>query len=342
MSIATPAFIRIRSTPTRRAVVGGVGMSLLAGRGRAAEFYDGKTLVIICGYNPGGGVDLGTRLIARHIGAFLPGAPRVIVQNMEGAGGIVAANHLYNQASRDGLTLAVPGRDWILKPLLGFKNARFDPVGFNYIGSSGANNDIAMAHRDTGVANAADLRAAARPVLFGGLPGMTLNTAVPRVFELLGWPVKVIAGYANTSRIVQAIEQREVDAIYTAGVTFARRKDLTDGGIVRPIFQSVPLVPGVATADSMVPEKDRPLMALAHGQLSLGLPLTAPPGAPPERVAMLRAAFMAMARDPAFIAQAEQIDEPTGAPLSGEAIQSGVADMVATITPATVEAYSRL
>src|SRR5439155_295209 len=144
----------------------------------------------------------------------------------------------------------------------------------------------------------------------------------PRVLELLGWPVKVIAGYGNTSSIVQAIEQREVDAIYTAGVVFGRRKDLTESGLIRPIFQSVAIVPGVPTADSMVEAKDRPLMALAHGQLSLGLPLVAPPGVPPDRVATLRSAFITMARDRAFISQAEMIDEPTGSPLSGEALQS--------------------
>jgi tripartite-type tricarboxylate transporter receptor subunit TctC len=326
---------------TKRTVLLGLAAGACLRPALAADYYEGKTIVIVCGYNPGGGVDLGTRLIAEHLGAFVPGSPRVVVQNMEGAGGLIAANHLYNQAPRDGLTLAAPGRDWMLKPLLGFKNARFDPLRFEYIGSSGANNDIAMVHRDTGVSNGETLRAAKRPVLFGGLPGVTINTAVPKVFEMLGWPVRVIGGYDNTARIVQAIEQREVDAIYTAGVTFGRRHDLTDAGIVRPVFQSVPLLPGVATAESLVEAKDRPLMALAHGQLSLGMPLVAPPGTPPERVAILRAAFMAMARDPDFVAHAERIDEPTGAPLSGEAIGAGARDIVAGITPEAVAAYSK-
>ena len=327
---------------TRRSLVAGVSASLIASSARAADFYAGKTLVIVCGYNPGGGVDLGTRLIAEHIGPFIPGAPRVIVQNMEGAGGIVAANHLYNQAAPDGLTLAVPGRDWLLKPLLGFKNARFEPLKFGFVGSSGANNDVAFVHQATGVRDAEAMRAAKRPVLFGGLPGVTINSAVPKVLEILGWPVKVIGGYENTSRIIQAMEQRELDAIYTAGISFARRRDLLDSGTVRQVFQSVPLIPGLPTAASLVAEKDRPLMALAHGQLTLGMPLVAPPGVPPERLATLRAAFDAMARDPAFIDHARKIDEPTGAPLDGPALEAGARAIIAGITPETVAAYSRL
>lgn len=327
---------------TRRAALAGLGATLMVHGARAAEFYEGKTLVIICGYNPGGGVDIGTRLLAEHIGAFIPGAPRVVVQNMEGAGGIVAANHLYNRAAPDGLTLAVPGRDWLLKPLLGFQNARFDPLKYGFVGSSGANNDVAFVHGDSGVRDAVELRVAKRAVLFGGLPGTTINSAVPKVFEILGWPVRVIGGYENTSRIIQAIEQRELDAIYTAGISFARRRDLIDGGTMRAVFQSVPLIPDLPTAESMVEEKDRPLMRLAHGQLSLGLPLVAPPGTPPERLAILRAAFAKMARDPAFMDHARKVDEPAGAPLSGEDIEAGARDIIANITPETVKAYARL
>lgn len=338
----TRAAFRDRGAISRRRVFAMLGALAAPDLASAEDFYSGKTITIVCGYNPGGGVDLGTRLIAEHISPFIPGNPRVVVQNMEGAGGIVAANYLYNQAPRDGLTLAVPGRDWILKPLLGFKNARFDPLKLGFVGSSGANNDVAMVHRDTGVFDAASLRSAKRPVLFGGLPGMTLNTAVPRVLEILGWPVRVIAGYENTSRIVQAIEQREVDAIYTAGVTFGRRHDLTDTGIIRPVFQSVPLLPGVATAESMVEGKDRALMAIAHGQISIGLPLAAPPDVPADRLALLRAAFIKMASDPGFIAQAEKIDEPTGAALSGEAVDKGLRELVGKITPEAVAAYGRL
>ncbi len=331
-----------RPRVTRRGVIAGLGATLMAHGARAAGFYEGKTLVIICGYNPGGGVDIGTRLLAEHIGPFIPGAPRVIVQNMEGAGGLIAANNLYNRAAPDGLTLAVPGRDWLLKPLLGFQNARFEPLKFLFVGSTGANDDLAFVHRDTGVHNAADLRATKRAVLFGGLPGTTINSAVPKVLELAGWPVKVIGGYENTARIIQAMEQRELDAIYTAGTSFARRRDLLDTGVVKPVFQSVALLPDLPTAESLLDEKDRPLMALAHGQLSLGMPLVAPPGTPPDRLAILRKAFADMARDPAFIARAKMVDEPTGAPLSGDDIEAQARAIITRITPETVAAYGKL
>ena len=88
---------------------------------------------------------------------------------MENTQRLIAANNLYNRAAPDGLTLAVPGRDWLLKPLLGFQNARFEPLKFRFIGSTGANDDLAFVHRDSGVHTAADLRATGRPVLFGGM-----------------------------------------------------------------------------------------------------------------------------------------------------------------------------
>ena len=108
------------------------------------------------------------------------------------------------------------------------------------------------------------------------------------------------------------------------------------------VFQSVAMMPGIPTAESLLDPKDRPLMALAHGQLSLGLPLVAPPGTPPERIVILRKAFAEMARDQAFIEHAQKIDEPSGAPLSGEDIEAGGRKIIAGITPETVAAYGKL
>jgi tripartite-type tricarboxylate transporter receptor subunit TctC len=312
------------------------------GIARAAEFYAGKTVTVICGYNPGGGVDLITRLIASQLGKFIPGAPRIIVQNMEGASGIVAANHIAVRAPQDGTVLAVPGRDWLLKPLLGFNNTRFDPQTLRYIGSTGATNAAAFIRADTGIRSAADLRKAPRKILFGGVPGTTLISAVPKLLQQRGWPVEVITGYGNTSRILYAMEQKEVDAIYTPESSFSRRRDLLDTGAVLILFQTLQRIPGKPTAASLVDDKDRALMALAHGQAVLGTPLVAPPGTPPDRVELLRSAFMAMCADPPFQEQARAIDEPIDEPLSGAAIQAGVRDMIAGITPEVVEAYGHL
>jgi tripartite-type tricarboxylate transporter receptor subunit TctC len=329
---------------SRRAVLGGVAAWwALADRALAQtpELYAGKTITVICGYNPGGGVDLGTRLIADNIGRHIAGSPKLIVQNMEGAAGLIAANHLYAKGSSDGLTLAVPGRDWILKPFLGFPNARFDPLKFHYIGSTGATNVVGYVNAAAGIQSAADLKNASRKIRIGGLPGTSVNTAVPTLLAQLGWPIQVIKGYANTPAIILAMEQGELDGIYTPDSSFARRRDLIESKKVLPLFQSSP-GGDVPELRSLVAEQDRGLMDLAHGQIIIGMPLVAPPGTPADRVEVLRAAFMAMATDPEFEKHARRIDEPLGAPLSGATLQEAVARMIKTITPATVEAYSKL
>jgi tripartite-type tricarboxylate transporter receptor subunit TctC len=330
---------------TRRQALAGLSAgaaSLKAGFARAADFYDGKTISIICGYNPGGGVDLGTRLIGENIGRFIPGSPRVIVQNMEGAGGLIAANHLYAKSAPDGLTLAVPGRDWVLKPLLNFPNARFDPLKFQYIGSTGAINIVAYVNAASGVREAMDLKTAKRKIVFGGLPGTSMNTAVPALLGQLGWQVEMIRGYDSTPRIIHAMEQKELDGIYTPDSSFVRRRDLIDNKSVIPLFQSDPVVPGLPTAVSLVEAKDRSLMVLAHGQVSVGMPLVAPPGTPTVLVDVLRQAFMAMSKDAAFEAHARRVEEPVGAAISGADLEQKVRKLTANITPETVQAYARL
>jgi len=101
----------------------------------AADFYRGKTLSVIVGFAPGGGVDTTTRTIARHLARFIPGTPRVLVQNMEGAAGIIAANYLYQRVAGDGLTIGVPGRSWFVEGVIQAEGVRFDAGKFSYVGS---------------------------------------------------------------------------------------------------------------------------------------------------------------------------------------------------------------
>src|SRR5262249_54112865 len=130
---------RTSAIPCRRGLLACVAVALgqaLIGPEWATGEMLGKTLTLIVGFPPGGGVDTGARVIAKHLPRFIDGAPAIVVQNMPGAGGIAAANHLYTKASRDGLTLGIPGRDWPLAPLLLEAGARYDPVIFEYIGST--------------------------------------------------------------------------------------------------------------------------------------------------------------------------------------------------------------
>jgi tripartite-type tricarboxylate transporter receptor subunit TctC len=304
-------------------------------------FYAGKTITIVCGFAPGGGVDLGTRLIANYIGRFIPGSPTIVVQNTPGANGLTAVNYLYAKATPDGLTLSVPGRDWILKPTLGFTNARFDATRLQYIGSTGATNSILYLRADVGVKSLDDLRHVTKPILLGALPGTSSTGLVPKILKHYSFPLEPIIGYDSTSRILIAIEQKEVAGIYTPEATFGNRPDMITNGLVVPIMQAYPFTPKLPVTEENVPPEARPLIRLAQDHARLGMPLVAPPQTPSDRVSILRDAFMQMVRDPEFQERAKTINEPTD-PISGEDLQKKLLDILSLITPDAVARYQAL
>src|SRR5690606_27946981 len=116
----------------------------------ADDYYQGKRITIVVGYNPGGGIDTAGRLMAKHLGRFIPGNPTIIVQNMEGGAGIIAANYLA-RANPDGLTLAVPGRIWFVVGVVKNPSAKFDPATLTYVGSTGSVNSALWMRPDSGI-----------------------------------------------------------------------------------------------------------------------------------------------------------------------------------------------
>src|SRR5581483_9950427 len=151
------------TTATALAALGGSAAS-------AADFYQGKTITVIVGYAPGGGVDATARAITRHFGRFIPGQPTIVVQNMEGAAGIVSVNHLEHRVAPDGLTLAIPGRSWYIEGVIKRPGIAFDPVKLTYIGSPGSLTSAAFIRSDkTGIKTFDDLKAYKQTVLFGAL-----------------------------------------------------------------------------------------------------------------------------------------------------------------------------
>ena len=118
----------------------------------AQDFYQGKRITLVVGFNPGGGIDTAGRLIAKHLGRFIPGNPGVTVQNMEGAGGVIAANYL-NRTAPDGLTLGVPGRTWFIVGVVKNPSAKFEPGAMSYVGSSGVVNSALWMRPDSGISS---------------------------------------------------------------------------------------------------------------------------------------------------------------------------------------------
>src|SRR5262245_2948311 len=181
-----------------------------------ADFYQGRQLNLIVGYGPGGGYDVYARLIARHLGKYIPGHPAVVVQNMPGAGSLRAVNYLYNVAPRDGSVIAAFARDMPLIGILGNPNVRFDASKFAWLGSSSSyGNDayLLFTRRDAQVKSIADARrAGGPPLLLGGTGEGSSGNDVPIVLrDALGLNLKLIAGYPDSNALFLAIDRREID-----------------------------------------------------------------------------------------------------------------------------------
>jgi hypothetical protein len=332
------------NAPRRLLLTLGAAAILMGGGAQSAaaeDYFAGKTVAIICGFPPGGGVDAGARLIARHLPRFIPGAPNVIVQNMQGAGGLGAANHLYARAERTGLVLGLPGRDWVLHGALQISGAQFDALKFNYIGSTGPGNNYGWIRADLGIKSMAELKAYKQKIVFGALTPNTITSSAPKLLAAEGYPIQVVVGYQGTTQIIVAVEKGEAHAILTNLASFARRPDLIDKLVVR-VFQSLREVTDLPVLEDVVSEPARPLMRIINAPSATGMPFVAPPEVPQDRIDVLRKAFITMAHDPTFVSEANTIGEPADAPLDGVKLQALYAEIVAGATPDVAKAYKEL
>ena len=327
---------------SRRSVVSGASaLALVTLRlARAADYFRGRTLTMIVGFAPGGGVDSQARTIARHLVRFIPGQPAMVVQNMEGAAGAVAANYI-NRAAADGLTISTPGRSWFIEGVVRGPAIGFDATRFTYIGSAGGSNSVAYVRAATGIRSLADLKAAPRTITFGSLAATTPTAMVPLMLAGLGLPVKVVLGYVSTARVLVALEQGEVDAMFTVTDSFARRQDLL-ANVVVPILQSKSGVAGLPLLRDVLPAREGPLLDLVMGTDSFGLPLVGPPGMAAELTAILRQAFLDMVADPDYRADALKADLPIGAPIAGAELAAMIGEIATSATPEVIAAYRRL
>jgi hypothetical protein len=331
---------------SRRSVVSGAGALGLAAlpsrRARAADFYRGKTLTLIVGFAPGGGVDTEARTIARHLVRFIPGQPGVIIQNMEGAAGALATNYLNQRAAPDGLTVSTPGRSWFVDGIVRGPTIGFDPTRFTYIGSAGGSNSVAYVRAATGIKTLDDLKASRQTVAFGSLASTTPTAMVPQMLAGLGLPIRVVLGYVSTARVLVALEQGEIDAMFTVVDSFARRQDLIANRIVVPILQSKGGLPGLPLVRDLLPRRDQPLLTLVMGTDNFGLPLVGPPGMASEPTEILRKAFVDMAADKDYQADAAKANLPVGAALDGVQLTAMINELAASATPEIITAYRRL
>jgi tripartite-type tricarboxylate transporter receptor subunit TctC len=332
-----------RLARTGVALVAASAFATSADAGESAEFYAGKTLTVIAGLPPGGGVDGEMRVLAQHFAKYIPGHPAIIARNMPGAGGIVLANYLNSSAAADGLTLGMPGRSgFLLSNVVPQKGIGYDLTKFSYVGGAGSAVNALWLHRRLGITSIAELKARKVDIMIGALTARSENAIAPRVLAMYeGWPLKVVTGYAGFQEVLIAIERGEVDGLFTHEGSIANtRPDMIAADTLKPLVQSYESVPDVPILTDVVVNADaRALLALVTAPSRIGLPLIGPPGIPAERLDILRQSYAQLMEDADYRAEAERHGLPVGRAVGGAELQGLVARSLAAVPEPVVKAY---
>ncbi len=307
-----------------------------------AEVFKDKTVRFIVGFAAGGGYDTYTRVIARHISKHIPGNPTTVVENMDGAGSMIAANTIYRNTEPDGLTVGIFNSALVLRQALGDSAVRFDASKFGWIGTPSVGLPSCAVMGFTGVKSLEEIVASKRPIKMGSTrPGATTED-LPRILNLtVGTKFDVISGYRGTSRIRIAMQKREVEGVCygwesmrTTGKAMldASGEDklipiITHGESEDPEIKGVPRVTEVVKAKAG--EDGLAILNAWLPQYDFQRPFSLPPGTPMERVEMFRQAFKATLEDPAFLEEAKNTKLLISY-VPGEQIETSVKKILAT------------
>ncbi|MBX9778622.1 MAG: hypothetical protein K2Y71_29985 [Xanthobacteraceae bacterium] len=274
--------------------------------------FKNRTITIYSAGTAGGGYDFYSRLLARHIGRHLPGNPTVVVKNMPGAGGVVLANYLQGRAARDGTEFAALEHGTAFTSLLTRAQVDFDPAKFGWLGSMEQFTPIAAVWHTVPIYSADDLLV--KPMTVGTSGAGSTTSGYPHSLNaILGTKMRVIAGYPGSAEINLAIERGELDGVASWCWTCLKGQKphwVTEKKL-RVVMQLAPVgdpeltkmnIPTVF--ERAKTDEQRQMLNIVFGSVALSRPYVAPPGLPPERLALLRRGFEAAVRDPALVADA--------------------------------------
>ena len=308
----------------------------------AQDYYKGKQIRMIVGFSPGGGLDAYSRAIARHIGKHLPGNPVATVENMPGAGSLIAANHLYNVAKPDGLTIGNFHGGVLMGQLLGRPGVQFTASKFEYVGTPAREVNVCALTKASGITSIDKWLESRTPVKLGSSGPGTGTHDHPKVLQTaLRLPIQLVSGYKGTADIRLAAESGEVAGGCWGwpSIKATWSKGLESGEVMvvlqmrsKPYadFPQVPLAIDLAKTD----EARQLIQAGIHDVSEITYTYALPPGTPKEQVRMLRKAFEDTLKDPTFLAEAEKsklyID-----PVKGEDFEKTVARLF-TVNPAVL------
>ncbi len=297
-----------------------------------ADFYKGKNITMVIGSAPGGGYDAMGRAVARHIGKHIPGNPTVVTQNMSGAGGIIPTNHMFRVANKDGTVFGTVNNTTPIEPLLGTKEATYDPTQFNWLGTPSVEVGLVAVWHESPIKNLDDLRTKESTVGSSGA-NSTPSFYARLLNEVLGAKMRIVVGYPGQNEAFLAMERKELDgypSTFYSALTSTRPEWLRDkkvniviqyGPQRQPELGNTPFLP-----DLLTKPEDKALVETAFAALALGRPFLMPPGVPADRVAAMRKALMDTFADKDFIAEAEKLQLSVGSVRTGDQLQKAIAD----------------
>jgi tripartite-type tricarboxylate transporter receptor subunit TctC len=314
-----------------------VHLLALSGLYAQEPFYQGKTIRMIVGFSAGGGYDTYTRAIARHLGKHIPGKPTVVVENMVGAGSLIAANHSYKVAKPDGLTIGHFIGGLFLQQLIGKPGIEFDGRRFEYLGTPAQDHQMVAIAKRTGINSVEQWIASKTIVKFGGVGAGSATDDITKVVkETLQLPIQLVSGYKGTAEVRLAFNSGEIDGLSSSWESFKSTwpKEV-EAGEIKMLLQAVatppPDLPGVRMVmDYAKTDFDRKVIKTGvHDYNPTARPYVLPPGTPKDRVQMLRKAFTDTMKDPEFVADAQKAKLDLS-PLSGEEFEKIVASFYRT------------
>ena len=302
----------------------------------AAEFYKTRMLTLVVSDAAGGGYDIMARAVAKYLGNHLPGNPRIVVQNMPGAGGIVAMNYLYTTAPKDGSVIGAVDNNTPFEPLLGTPQAKYDPRRFNWLGSPTEEVGLVMVWHTVPVNSVEDLRK--REISVGSSGANSTPSFYARLLNAtLGTRMRIVVGYAGQTDVYLAMERGEVDgfpSIFFNSLNATRPnwrtekkiKLLIQFGLTREA--SLPNVP--SALDLVSKPEDKMLLTAGLAEVAAGRPYLMPPNVPVDRVALMRKAVLATFSDPGFRADAKRMNLGVTSPRDGDQLQKLIEDTYRT------------
>jgi tripartite-type tricarboxylate transporter receptor subunit TctC len=302
--------------------------------------FDGKTIRMVVGFSAGGGFDAYARAIGRHIGKHLPGKPTIIVENMPGAGSLIAANHVYNQAKPDGLTIGHFIGGVVVGQLLGNPAAKFDAQKFEWLGAPTKLDAVCAVTKDTGINDLRSWMNAKTPVKLGATGPGSETHDVPRVLQsALGLPMQIVSGYKGTADIRLAVENGEIGGVcWGWEVMKVHWSKALEKGDVRVVLQAVPkAMPELSKVPLAIDlaktnEAKQLIQVGIHDQSAILRPFALPPGTPKGTVRVMQKAFQATMEDAEFVAEMQKAKLGLD-PVQGPEIEKIVAGM-AKLDPA--------